>query len=252
MSFEVAADAYDRFMGRFSRLLAPQMVELADVHAGQDALDVGCGTGMLTTLLVDRLGPDHVTGIDPSAMFVEAARQRFPGVRIDHGSAESLPYPDAAFDVAIAQLVVHFMQDPVAGIREMARVARPGGAVAACVWDHAGGTGPVSLYWDAARDAAPGAADESSLAGAREGHLVELFESAGLREVRGSVVIAELEMATFDEYWAPFERGVGPAGAHFASLGPEARDRLRERARELAGGEPFTITARAWAALGRA
>jgi ubiquinone/menaquinone biosynthesis C-methylase UbiE len=91
MSFEVAADAYDRFMGRFSRLLAPQMVELADVHAGQDALDVGCGTGMLTTLLVDRLGPDHVTGIDPSAMFVEAARQRFPGVRIDHGSAESLP-----------------------------------------------------------------------------------------------------------------------------------------------------------------
>lgn len=252
MSFEVAADAYDRFMGRFSRLLAPQMVELADVHAGQDVLDVGCGTGMLTTLLIDRLGPDHVTGIDPSATFVEAARQRFPGVRIDHGSAEALPYTRGAFHAAIAQLVVHFMQDPVAGIREMARVTRPGGVVAACVWDHAGGTGPVSLYWDAARDATPGAADESNLAGAREGHLVELFESAGLHDVQGSVVIAELEMPTFDEYWRPFERGVGPAGAHLASLGAEARARLRERARDLAGGEPFTISARAWAARGTA
>jgi len=252
MSFEVAADAYDRFMGRFSRLLAPQMVELASVRPGDDALDVGCGTGMLTAVLVDRLGAGHVTGIDPSASFVDAARQRFPGARIDHGFAESLPYPDASFDVAIAQLVVHFMRDPLEGIREMRRVARPGGTLAACVWDHAGGTGPVSLYWDAAREVTPGTPDESDLAGAREGHLVELFEAAELGDVEGAVVVAPLEFAAFDDYWAPFERGVGPAGAHLAALDAATRARLRERARELAGAEPFTITARAWAARGRA
>lgn len=252
MSFEVAADAYDRFMGRFSRLLSPQMLELAGVHAGQDALDVGCGTGALTSLLVERLGSEHVTGIDPSAAFVDAARERFPGVRIEHGSAESLPFADDAFDVALAQLVVHFMSDPVAGLREMARVTRPGGVVAACVWDHGGGTGPLSLYWRAAHDVDPASPDESNLPGARSGHLVELFESAALHDVEGSVVVAELEMPTFDDYWAPFERGVGPAGAHLASLDLPARARLHDRARELAGGEPFTITARAWAARGTA
>ena len=252
MSFEVAADAYDRFMGRFSRLLSPQMVALAGVHEGQDALDVGCGTGALTRLLVSILGPQHVTGVDPSAAFVEAVRERFPGVRFEHAAAEALPFPDHVFDVAIAQLVVHFMRDPVGGIREMARVTRPGGVVAACVWDHAGGTGPVSLYWDAAHEVVPGSANESELPGAREGHLVKLFEAAGMHDVQGSVVVSELELATFDEYWAPFERGVGPAGAHLAALDAATRVRMRDRARELAGTEPFTITARAWAARGLA
>jgi len=252
VSFEVAADAYDRFMGRFSRLLSPQMLTLAGIAAGQDALDVGCGTGALTALLVARLGAEHVTGIDPSSAFVEAFRERFPDARIEHGSAEALPFEDDAFDVAIAQLVVHFMADPVRGIGEMARVTRPGGSVAACVWDHAGGTGPVSLYWDAARDIDPAASDESDMPGTREGHLVELFRAAGLRDVEGSVVVAELEMPTFDEYWAPFERGVGPAGAHLASLDAAVRERIHDRAREIAGAEPFTITARAWAARGLA
>jgi SAM-dependent methyltransferase len=229
------------------------MADVAGVRAGQDALDVGAGTGALTRVLVDRLGAGHVTAIDPSEAFVGAFRERFPGVRIEHGSAEALPFADDQFDVAIAQLVVHFMQDPVRGIAEMARVTRPGGTVATCVWDHAGGTGPVSLFWAAAHDVTdPRDSDEAGLAGAREGHLVELFGHAGLRDVEGSVVVADLEMATFDEYWAPFNRGVGPAGAYLQKLEPVDRDRLEARARELAGPEPFRIVARAWAARGTA
>ena len=249
MSFEVAADAYDSFMGRFSRLLSPQMADLAGVRAGQDALDVGCGTGALTRVLIERLGPDHVTAVDPSQAFVTAARERFPEVRVEHGSAESLPFADESFDVAIAQLVVHFMTDPVRGIGDMARVTRRDGIVAACVWDHAG-TGPLSLFWTAVRELWPDAVDESALPGAREGHLVELFETAGLRDVEGSVVVANLEMATFDEYWGPFTRGVGPAGAYLKELDEPDRERLRARARELAGSEPFMVPARAWAARG--
>jgi SAM-dependent methyltransferase len=249
VSFEVAADAYDSFMGRFSRLLSPQMAELAGVQPGQEALDVGCGTGALTEVLVELLGTAHVTGVDPSRAFVEAARERFPEVRIEHGSAEALPFPGDTFDVSIAQLVVHFMSDPVRGIGEMARVTKSGGVVAACVWDHAG-TGPLSLFWTAVRDLWPGAVDESSLPGAREGHLVELFQDAGLRLVEGSIVTAPLAMASFDTYWEPFTRGVGPAGSYLQELDAPDQERLRARARELVSTEPFTVTARAWAARG--
>jgi SAM-dependent methyltransferase len=252
VSFEVAAAAYDRFMGRFSGLLSEQMADLAGVQSGMDVIDVGCGTGALTRVLVARLGPDRVTGVDPSESFVAAARERFPTVRIKQASAEALPFGDDGFDAAIAQLVVHFMRDPVGGIREMARVTRREGAVAACVWDHAGGTGPLHIFWEAARKLDPEVPDEARLPGAREGHLIELFEAAGLRDVRGSVVTADLEMATFDEYWEPFSRGVGPAGAYLASLDGSARERLESAARTLAGPEPFVISARAWAARGLA
>ena len=252
MSFEVEATAYDRFMGRFSGLLSEQMADLAGVQGGMDVLDVGCGTGALTSVLAARLGPEHVAGVDPSESFVAAARDRFPAVRIELASAESLPFGDHEFDAAIAQLVVHFMRDPVAGIREMGRVTRPGGAVAACVWDHAGGTGPLHIFWKAARELDPGAPDEARLPGAREGHLMELFAAAGLRDVRSSVVIANLEIETFDAYWEPFSRGVGPAGAYLASLDSTARERLESTARAIAGPEPFVIRARAWAARGLA
>lgn len=246
----MAADAYDRFMGRFSRLLAPQMADLAGVRAGQTVLDVGSGTGKLTEVLVERVGAASVTAIDPSEAFVGASRERFPGVRVERGSAESLPFDDDVFDASIAQLVVHFMTEPVRGIAEMRRVTRPGGVVAACVWDHAGGTGPVSLFWTAAHDVGTDVADEGDLPGARQGHLMELFRLAGLHDVAGSVVTADLEMATFDAWWEPFTRGVGPAGAYYQGLGEADRERLTARARELAGPEPFTIEARAWAARG--
>lgn len=250
MSFNVAADAYDRFMGRYSRHLAAQMADLADVAAGQRALDVGCGPGALTTELVTRLGASSVAAVDPSASFVEAARERVPGVDVRLASASELPFANATFDAALAQLVVHFMPDPVAGLREMARVTRSGGVVAACVWDHAGGEGPLGAFWDAVRELDPSAHDESDLPGARRGHLQELFEAAGLQHVVESSVSSRVEHPTFEDWWEPFTGGVGPAGAYVATLDEPARTALRDRCSAILGPAPFVITARAWAARG--
>jgi SAM-dependent methyltransferase len=252
MSFDVAATAYDRFMGRYSVLLSPQLADLAGVRAGQRVLDVGCGPGALTTELVSRTGAANVAAVDPSAPFVEAARARHPGVDVRQASAEALPFEARGFDAAIAQLVVHFMTDPVLGIAEMRRVVRPGGVVAACVWDHAGSNGPLALFWDAARSLDPSVADESGLPGVREGHLASLFREAGLRAVASSVLSADLEHPSFDAWWHPFTEGVGPAGAYVAGLSPERRSELRERCREVLPDGPFTVVARAWAARGEA
>ena len=252
MSFTVAAEAYDRFMGRYSVLLAPQFAGLADVVAGQRVLDVGCGPGALTTELVRRLGPDGVAAVDPSEPFVAAARERHPGVTVERAPAEQLPFPDQEFDAALAQLVVHFMADPVAGLSEMARVTRKDGVVAASVWDHAGGQGPLSVYWEAVRELDPDVEDESKLAGARKGHLTELFEAAGLREVEETDLAVSIEHPTFEEWWDPFTLGVGPAGGYVARLDPERQTELRERCREKLSPAPFVLTARAWAARGLA
>ena len=252
MSYAVAPDAYDRFMGRYSVPLAPRLADFASVAAGQHVLDVGCGPGALTAELVRRLGPAAVAAVDPSEPFVAAAQDRHPGVSVQRAAAEDLPFGDEAFDAALAQLVVHFMADPVAGLREMARVTRGDGVVAACVWDHAGGQGPLSLFWEAARRLDPGVADESALAGAREGHLAELFRAAGLQEVEESVLSVCVEHQSFEEWWEPFELGVGPAGAFVAALDDERQAELRELCRELLPAAPFAPPARAWAARGLA
>jgi SAM-dependent methyltransferase len=252
MSFAVAPDAYDRFMGRYSVPLAPKLADFASVAAGQRVLDVGCGPGALTAELVRRLGPAAVSAVDPSEPFVAAARERHPGVSVQRAAAEELPFEDEVFDAALAQLVVHFMADPVAGLRELARVTREDGVVAACVWDHAGGQGPLSLFWEAAGQLDPGAEDESKLAGAREGHLAELFRAAGLRQVEESVLSVSVEHQSFEEWWEPFELGVGPAGAFVGALDDERRAELRELCRELLPAAPFAPPARAWAARGLA
>jgi SAM-dependent methyltransferase len=251
VSFAVEADAYDRFMGRYSAPLAPRFADLASVQAGQRALDVGCGPGALTSELVGRLGPDAVSAVDPSEPFVAAVRERHPGVSVQRATAEELPFEDEAFDAALAQLVVHFMADPVAGLREMARVTRKDGAVAACVWDHAGDQGPLSPFWRAARELDPGAEGESQLAGAREGHLGELFRSAGLHEIQESALSVSVEHPSFEEWWEPFTFGVGPAGVYAAALGGDRQAQLRERCRATLPAPPFTLTALAWAARGR-
>jgi SAM-dependent methyltransferase len=250
MSFDVAAEAYDRFMGRYSLLLSPQLADLAGARRGQRVLDVGCGPGALTTELVTRVGASAVAAVDPSEPFVAAARSRNPGVNVLRASAEHLPFPDRAFDAALAQLVVHFMSDPVAGLAEMARVTRRDGVVAACVWDHAGGQGPLSLFWQTARELDPAVHDESRLPGAREGHLAELFEAAGLRQVEATALSASLEHASFETWWEPFTRGVGPAGTYVASLDMERQAALREKCRTRLPVAPFVVTAVAWATRG--
>ena len=250
VSFAVAPDAYDRFMGRYSSLLAPQFADLAAVTSGQRALDVGCGPGALTTELVMRLGAGAVSAVDPSEPFVAAIHERHPGVSVQRAAAEELPFEDGTFDVALAQLVVHFMADPVAGLREMARVTGSGGVVAACVWDHAGGQGPLSLYWNAARRLDPGVDDESERAGAREGHLAQLLKEAGLREIEEQALYVSVEHPSFEEWWEPFMLGVGPAGAFATHLDATRQAQLRDLCREMLPPAPFVLTARTWAARG--
>jgi len=244
--FEVAADAYDRFMGVYSRRLAPQLADLAAVRAGQRVLDVGCGPGALTTELVARVGAGAVVAVDPSRSFVDALRQRCPGVEVEPAAAEELPFGDGAFDAALAQLVVHFMADPVAGLGEMRRVTRRGGVVAACVWDHAGDRSPLTPFWQAVRAISPGAHDESGLPGARERHLAELFGAAGFGEVEETALKVSVEHRSFGEWWEPFTLGIGPAGSYVAGLSDESRAELRERCREVVPQAPFTLIAYAW------
>ena len=252
MTFNVPADAYARFMGRFSDPLGVVFADFAGIEPGQAVLDVGSGPGALTTELVRRLGDAHVAAVDPSPPFVEALRARLPEVDVRTAAAEALPFEDRAFDATLAELVVHFMSDPVAGLREMARVTRPGGVVAACVWDHDGGGSPLSTCWQAARDLDPDVVDEAGLAGAREGHLEQLATEAALTEVVGTLLTVEVEFATFDEWWEPYTFGIGPLGAYIRGLDDAGRAALRSRCAELLTPAPFTVSGSAWAVRARA
>lgn len=252
MSFEVGADAYWRFIGRYSEKLAVELADYAGIESGQRALDVGCGPGALSAVLVERLGSARVAALDPSAPFVDAARSRLPGVDIRLASAESIPFDDDSFDVALAELVVHFMRDPVAGIREMARVTKPGGTVAACVWDYGTDTGALSPFWRVARVFDPGVDDESGLVGVRDGQLVELFRAAGLRDIRSTALTVHVDFETFEEWWEPLTLGVGPVGAYVGGLSAEARAELKAGCEASLPDAPFTIDASAWTAAGTA
>jgi SAM-dependent methyltransferase len=250
MGFDGAA-AYDRFMGRYSEPLAAEFAALVGVRAGQRVLDVGCGPGALTAVLVRQLGAPAVSAVDPSEAFVAAAQARLPGVEVQRSAAEHLPFEDDEFDVAVAQLVVHFMADPVAGLAEMARVTHAGGLVAACVWDYGGGGAPLAAFWRAVRALDPQAQGESGLAGAREGHLAQLFDQAGLRDVQAGMATIRVGIASFEDWWEPFTLGVGPAGDYVKQLDPQRRDELRAQCAKELPPAPFEITASAWTALGQ-
>jgi SAM-dependent methyltransferase len=233
-------------MGRYAEPLAEVFVAFAGVGVGDTVLDVGCGPGALTAHLLS-VGAG-VSAIDPSPPFIDAIRMSFPDVDVRRGTAEELPYDTGAFDAALAQLVVHFMTDPVAGLRQMARVTRPGGVVAACVWD--GPTGALAPFWDAVHMIDPDAEDEALLSGAHRGHLTEIFEAAGLRHVEEDSIAVDVVHPTLEEWWEPYTYGVGPAGDYVQRLDDDARVRLESVARERLGSGPFTVTATAWAARG--
>jgi SAM-dependent methyltransferase len=249
MSFEVDGGAYQRFMGRYADPLARALLDEIDPHPPQRALDVGAGTGALTAPLVDVLGPDAVSAIDPSSSFATALRRRLPAVDVRVGVAEHLPFDDAAFDLTLAQLVVSFMTDPIAGIAEMARVTAPGGTIAASVWDFGGARAPLSLFWRAARELDPTVDDESTTPGVREGDLTTLFAAAGLGTARAGTLTVVVPYGDPEEWWEPYTLGVGPAGAHVAHLDDAHREALRRRCLELLGPGPGTVAATAWLAV---
>jgi SAM-dependent methyltransferase len=246
VSFVVSPEAYARFMGRYADPLAEVFVAFAGVGRAAKVLDVGCGPGALTAHL--RSVGAEVAAIDPSPPFVDAIRTRFPDMDVRQGTAEEMPYDTGVFDAALAQLVVHFMTDPVAGTRQMARVTRPEGVVAACVWD--GPAGALAPFWDAVHVIDPDAEDEALLSGAHRGHLTEIFEAAGLHAVEEDAIAVDVVHPTFEEWWEPYTYGVGPAGDYVKSLDVDARARLEAVARERLGSGPFTVTAAAWAARG--
>lgn len=254
-NFQVPGEAYERFMGRYSRLLATKLADAAGVEAGQTVLDVGCGTGALTEELVRRLGAPNVVAIDPSEPFVAACARRYPGVDVRLGRAEELPYENGRFDAAIAELVLHFVSDPAAAASEMRRVVRPGGVVAACVWDLDDGMRMLRLFWDAALAIDSAAPDEArDLRFGKDGEIGALFQAAGLDDVLTGSLEVEARYESFADFWEPFLRGPGPAGAYCVSLEPEQQERLRDDLRERLGSPtgPFTLPASAWYATGRA
>jgi SAM-dependent methyltransferase len=254
MAFDgVPADAYERFMGRFSTPLAPLFADLALAGAPTrpTVIDVGCGPGMLTTELARRTGEELITAVDPAASFVSATTARFPRADVRVASAEALPFADGAFDAALAQLVVHFMDDPVAGVREMARVTRPGGPVAACVWDHAeGGSGPLTVFWRTAHRLDPDAGEPGG--GWDGARLTAVLVDAGLSSVTSDRLTVTLAFDDFEEWWSPYTDGVGPVGSYVDGLAPDRREALEQALRDELGDGPFALEVGAWAAVGRA
>jgi SAM-dependent methyltransferase len=251
MGFAVAGDAYDRFMGRYSRELAPRFVDFAGVADGP-VLEVGCGPGALTSVLADRLGAGRVAAVDPSAPAVEACRARVPGSDVRVAAAESLPFASGAFAAALSQLVLTFVRDPDAAMAEALRVVRPGGTVAACTWE-ANGMELIRAFGEAARRVDPAALDEANLPFRRGEELQDLWRRAGLRAVELRAIDVEACYAGFDDCWETFGLGVGPAGDYLRAQPEDRRARIRDACFDVMGRPdgPFALPARALAVRGR-
>jgi SAM-dependent methyltransferase len=252
--FQTSGDAYDAFMGRYSRPLASVFADAAEVAPGQTALDIGCGPGALTSVLVQRLGAGSVSACDPSPPFVAECAVRHPGVHVRLGSGESMPFDDNSFDCALAQLVLHFVTDPATVGKELGRVLRPGGLAAACVWDFAQEMQMLRAFWDAANVIDSDAPDEArTLRFGGEGEIAGFLEAAGFEQIVESKLTVSSTYENFDELWSGFLAGIGPAGAYCLSLPDQQRLAVRtEMFKQL--GSPsgsFTLSGTARCATGR-
>ena len=255
--FQVGPEVYDRHVGRYTDELAGGLVAAAGVEPGHRVLDVGCGPGSVTRTLAEIVGRDQVAAIDPSPPFVEACRARVPGADVRSGQAEQLPWEDGAFDVVVSQLVVNFMTDAPKAVAEMRRVTKPGGVIAAAVWDYAEGMTFLRRFWDAARsiDEDATARDEGQIMRyCSPPELEELWTTAGLTDIGTGALHTSASYDSFDDLWQPLETGLGPSGAYVKALDPDRRATLKhefhQRLRAPEG--PFTLDARAWYVTGRA
>jgi SAM-dependent methyltransferase len=258
MTFAVEAEIYDSFVGRYGEALGRELADRAGVRPGMTALDVGAGTGKLTCVLAEIVGEENVAAVDPSEPFVAALAARFPSVDVRAGTAEELPFANGSFDAVLAQLVFNFLADPERSIGEMLRVARPGGVLAAAVWDYGEQMTLLTTFWEAAAaldQRGVEARDERTRMGrfGEEGGLEELWGEAGLGSRKAGAIVVSASYESFADLWAPFTAGVGPAGAYAASLEPEAQQGLRDEYYRRLGSPQgaFDLTARAWYAVGK-
>ena len=258
----VAAEVYERSMGRWSRRLAPLLLDFVGTGAGgaRRILDVGCGTGSLTFAAAERHPDTEVTGCDIAEPLLAHARAANPApgrIRIERGDACDLPYDDGAFDLTLSSLVIMFVPDGARAAREMARATRAGGIVAAAAWDFRGGMPQLRMLLDTAAALDEGAAalrvQALSGPGVRPGHLGALWREAGLAAVRETTLSIRMEFADFEDYWGP-STGGGVFGPVYRAMLPERQDLLREKARAayLLGDPdgPRSFTATAWAVAG--
>jgi SAM-dependent methyltransferase len=251
MQFVAPAEDYDRYMGRYTPSLAVALADTGGVEPGMRVLDVGCGPGGLTAELASRVGAENVAAIDPAPQFTRACRERHPGADVRDGVAEDLPWDDDSFDAALSSLVIGFMSDPDQGVREMARVTKPGGRVAACMWDiQTGGMTMLRIFWDAVRQVEPDVQGEHALPGTAEGDILACFERAGLTDIVAGTLTAHADYTGFDDFWEPFTLAIGPAGEHLLSLSPEQQTRVRAGCQSQVLDGPFGLDARAWYARG--
>jgi SAM-dependent methyltransferase len=246
--------AYERFMGRWSRMLAAQLVEFLGLHNNERVLDVGCGTGALSAAILARHPDAIVTGIDPSAAFVDHARATLPSATVSVGSATNIPFPANSFDTSVACLVLNFVDDPTLALAQMCAVTKPGGQVAAAVWDHVAGMMMLRLFWETADAVDPSDKMQEPQAVLDRDALIGLWTKAGLQNIEIGALKITMPFKSFDDYWQPFLMGQGPAGAYVRTLAPtvlkEIANQLR---RKLLRGQregAFILEARAWAVRG--
>ncbi|PWB40783.1 MAG: SAM-dependent methyltransferase [Rhodocyclales bacterium] len=245
---------YERYVGRWSRKVAPPFLAWLGVPAGRTWLDVGCGTGALSAAILDRCAPASVAGVEPSEGFLKTAQENLGDrATLSPGSATAIPFNDAAVDAAVSGLVLNFIPDQRAALAEMARVTDQGGAIAAYVWDYAGRMELMRAFWDAAveLDADAAKLDEGiRFPLCRPEALEMLFADAGLQDIEVRAIDIPTPFENFDDYWQPFLGGQGPAPAYAMSLDEAARARLRDRIRSrlpFAADGSIPMTARAWA-----